>query len=311
MNEILIVGSGALAAYFGARLAASGKSIVMLGTWKEGIQALSEDGICLITDGDEKNFRVTATTEIKSIKSTTQALVLVKSWQTERAADQLAQILDPNGIALTLQNGLGNLEILRDKLGEERTALGVTTTGATLLGPGRVKAGGEGVITLEAHPKLTEIKRALEDAGLELEETGDLEGILWSKLIVNAAINPLTGLLGVPNGFLLNSKTTREIMRTLAEEAAAVAKAKGINLSYQHPAQIVEDVAASTAKNISSTLQDLRRGAPTEIDQINGAIVKEGIELGIPTPNNQIIWKLIKAKVEVMMERDDYGQDTE
>lgn len=305
MNEILIVGSGALAAYFGARLAASGKSIIMLGTWKAGIQALKKDGIRLFSNGEEKRYPVIAISDLEGISGINNAMVLVKSWQTARAAEQLAQVLDPNGIALTLQNGLGNLEVLRSKLGEERTALGVTTTGATLLGPGKVKAGGEGAVTLGVHPRLSELKRALGDAGFIVKETEDPAGILWSKLIVNAAINPLTALLEVPNGYLLKSKNTRELMRSLAEEAAAVAKAKGIPLHIENPTRAVEEVAESTAENISSTLQDIRRGAPTEIDQINGAIVIEGSKLGIPVPINQIVWQLIQAKVEIRANKDE------
>jgi 2-dehydropantoate 2-reductase len=309
MNEILIMGSGALATYFGARLAAAGTSVIMLGRWKEGIHALREDGCRLFVDGKEKRYPVTATTELKAINDISSALVLVKSWQTARAADQLSQVLHSSGIALTLQNGLGNLEILREKLGEERTALGVTTTGATLLGPGKVKAGGEGAITLGAHPRLKELKQALRQAGFVIKETEDLSGILWNKLIVNAAINPLTGLLDIPNGALLKSATTRNLIKLLAEEAAAVAEAKGIDLDCQNPAQAVEEVAASTAENISSTLQDIRRGAPTEIDQINGAIVQEGLLASIPVPVNQIIWQLIQAKVEIMVNKDENSQD--
>ena len=299
------MGSGALAAYFGARLAASGKSVIMLGTWEEGIQALQNEGILLHEDGEEERYPVTAIFEAKDINNIHSALVLVKSWQTARAADQLAQVLDPNGIALTLQNGLGNLEILQSKLGKERTALGVTTTGATLLGPGKVKSGGEGIVTLGVHPRLKIIKRTLRDAGFVIKETEDPAAILWSKLVVNAAINPLTALLDIPNGMLLKSEITRKLMKLLAEEAAAVAKAKGISLSYRNPAQVVEEVAASTAENISSTLQDIRRGAPTEIDQINGAIVKEGLKMGVPVPANQIVWQLIQAKVELITNNDE------
>ena len=309
MNEILIMGSGALATYFGARLAAAGTSVIMLGTWKEGIQALREDGCRLFVDGKENRYPVTATTELGAINDIYSALVLVKSWQTGRAADQLSQVLNTSGVALTLQNGLGNLEVLRDKLGEERTALGVTTTGATLLGPGKVKEGGEGAITLGTHPRLKELKKALQEAGFVIKETEDPSGILWSKLIVNAAINPLTGLLGIPNGALLRSATARNLIKLLAEEAAAVAEAKGIDLDLRNPAQVVEDVAASTAENISSTLQDIRRGAPTEIDQINGAIVQEGLRTGIPVPVNQIIWQLIQAKVEIMVNKDENSQE--
>ena len=299
------MGSGALAAYFGARLAASGKSVIMLGTWEEGIQALQNEGILLHEDGEEERYPVTAIFEAKDINNIHSALVLVKSWQTVRAANQLAQVLDPKGIALTLQNGLGNLEILQSKLGKERTALGVTTTGATLLGPGKVKSGGEGIVTLGVHPRLKIIKRTLRDAGFVIKETEDPAAILWSKLVVNAAINPLTALLDIPNGMLLKSEITRKLMKLLAEEAAAVAKAKGISLSYRNPAQVVEEVAASTAENISSTLQDIRRGAPTEIDQINGAIVKEGLKMGVPVPANQIVWQLIQAKVELITNNDE------
>ena len=299
------MGSGALAAYFGARLAASGKSVIMLGTWEEGIQALQNEGILLHEDGEEERYPVTAIFEAKDINNIHSALVLVKSWQTARAANQLAQVLDPKGIALTLQNGLGNLEILQSKLGKERTALGVTTTGATLLGPGKVKSGGEGIVTLGVHPRLKIIKRTLRDAGFVIKETEDPAAILWSKLVVNAAINPLTALLDIPNGMLLKSEITRKLMKLLAEEAAAVAKAKGISLSYRNPAQVVEEVAASTAENISSTLQDIRRGAPTEIDQINGAIVKEGLKMGVPVPANQIVWQLIQAKVELITNNDE------
>jgi 2-dehydropantoate 2-reductase len=305
MDEILIVGSGALASYFGARLAASGLSVTMLGTWKESIQAINQNGIHFFVDGEESRYPVRATSRIEDINQVSTALVLVKSWQTERAADQLVELLDPKGIVLTLQNGLGNLEIIRSKLGEKRTALGVTTTGATLLGPGKVKAGGEGIITLGTHPRLKGLIEAFQKAGFETNETEDLDGILWSKLIVNAAINPLTALLEVPNGYLLQSEIARDILKSLANEAAAVAEAKGISLSYQNPSQAVEKVAALTAENISSTLQDIRRGAPTEIDQINGAIVEQALDLGVPVPVNQIVWQLIRAKVELLLVKDE------
>ena len=144
MTDILIVGTGAMALLFGSRLASSGVKVTLLGTWKAGIKSLQDRGIRVVGEIRENSYPVKATSDIKDIKKVSLALVLVKSWQTERAAQQLSNLLHPDGLALTLQNGLGNLGILSDLLGEERTMQGVTTYGATLLEPGLVRPGGEG-----------------------------------------------------------------------------------------------------------------------------------------------------------------------
>ena len=308
MTEILIMGSGAMALYFGARLVSAGTNVTLIGSWTEGINALQKNGIRVTEKKGEKRYPVTATSEINSINKKNIALVLVKSWQTARAAQQLSEILELDGIALTLQNGVGNLEILRDALGEDRTAQGVTTIGATLLEPGLVRLGGDGVINLESHPKMSTIMHVLGKAGFKIEEVTDISKIVWSKLVINAAINPLTALLGVPNGHLLKSPAAKEIMIAAANEAARVASAKGIDLNYQYPDKAVEEVALTTAGNISSMLQDIKRGAPTEIEYINGAIIKEGNKLGIPVPWNDILYKLVKSKVDLHdMERYENG----
>jgi 2-dehydropantoate 2-reductase len=226
------------------------------------------------------------------------ALVLVKSWQTGRAARQLAECLAPSGVALTLQNGLGNREALANVLGEERVALGVTTLGANLLGPGRVRPAGDGTIYLEDHPRLEPLVDLLRNAGLSVEIVPDPEGLVWGKLAINAAINPLTALLEVPNGELLERPSARLLMGELACEAAAAAGALGIRLPYPDPVAAVEAVARRTTANRSSMLQDVQRGAPTEIDAICGAIVKAGEKLGVPVPVNRTFWRLIKARVE-------------
>ena len=134
-------------------------------------------------------------------------------------------------MAITLQNGLGNREILVKELGESRVALGTITIGATLLGPGLVKAGGEGTISIEAHPALGPIEEALKSANFKVDIVDDARSMVWSKLIINAAINPLTALLKVTNGELLERPAARGLMRALAEEAASVASAEKVNLA--------------------------------------------------------------------------------
>src|SRR5574341_314120 len=142
MTDILIVGTGALATLFASRLTQAGCRVIMLGTWPEGIRALRENGARLVdANGSEQTFRVSIADDPKTCRGIKHALVLVKSWQTERAARQLTECLAEDGLAVTLQNGLGNREILAERLGATRVALGTTTTGATLLGPGLVKAG--------------------------------------------------------------------------------------------------------------------------------------------------------------------------
>lgn len=296
MNNILIVGTGALATLFAARLTQTGCNITMLGTWKEGIDALHREGARLVdSKGNEKRFPVHATNDPRECMGTKHAIVLVKAWQTERVAHQLRDCLADDGLALTLQNGLGNRETLIQSLGLDRVSLGSTTTGATLLGPGLVKAGGEGVISLERNQALSPMEEALRSAGFNIQLVDNAQSLIWGKLIVNAAINPLTALLRVKNGELLKRPFAREVMRALARETANVAHAENIVLPFDDPIAKAEDVALKTATNTSSMLQDVLRGAPTEIDAISGAVVRTAEKHRISAPVNWTCWQLVKA----------------
>ena len=297
-QPILIVGTGALATLFAARLSAKGNPITMLGSWEDGLHALNEYGARLVdANTAERAYPVDATNNLEDCKGARYALVLVKSWQTERVATQLADCLAEDGLALTLQNGVGNRELLAEALGLPRVALGVTTTGATLLGPGLARAGGEGVVSVEAHPHLGPLEAALTGAGFNVQVVNDADALVWGKLVINAAINPLTALLRVPNGELLQRPAAHKMMGVLAREAAAVATAQGIHLPFKDAVRAAEDVARKTAANHSSMFQDIRRGAPTEIDAICGAITKTGKKLGVSTPANRICWHLTRASL--------------
>ena len=139
------------------------------------------------------------------------------------------------------------------------------------------------------------MRDVLSEACSTVEMVDDLASLVWSKLVINTAINPLTALLEVENGELLNRKSAKALMAKLALETADVAQALGINLSYEDPVKASEKVAERTAPNHSSMYQDIMRGAPTEIDAICGAIIRSGEQTGVPTPVNRTIWQLVKA----------------
>jgi 2-dehydropantoate 2-reductase len=298
-ESLLIVGTGAMACLFAARLAAAGVGVTMLGAWQEGLEALRVHGVRVMGgDGGERAYPVQVADDPVGCAGARYTLVLVKSWQTSRAARQLAECLAPDGVALTLQNGLGNREALVEVLGAERVALGVTTTGATLVGPGQVRPGGEGTTSLGAHPHLGPLVDLLLRAGFTTEVVPEADDLLWSKLVINAAINPLTALLRCPNGELMARPSARTLMGAAAREAADVAAALGRRLTYADPVAVAEEVARRTAVNHSSMFQDVQRGAPTEIDAICGAIVAAGEECGVPAPVNRTLCLLVKASIE-------------
>lgn len=294
-TPILLVGTGALASLFAARLSEASERVWMLGSWPEGVNALREHGVRLVSDSGETRWPVSVVESGDSLPDVRYAIVLVKAWQTERTAKQLSAILPSHTLVLTLQNGLGNRETLANTLGAERVALGVTTTGATLLAPGVVRPGGEGVITVEENPRLHPLLDALRHAGFTVEMTERPGALLWKKIVINAAINPLTALLRVPNGDLLAQPESRTLLAALAEEAAQVATAEGYPVP--DPVTAAELVAEHTATNHSSMYQDMQRGAPTEIDAICGEIVRRGEKFNIPTPTNRVMWQLVNASI--------------
>lgn len=297
--SVLIVGTGALATLFAARLVVLGIDVTMLGTWQAALDALHKQGAWVVTpDGTRLGGKVKVTSEPAACTGIPWALVLVKSWQTARVARQLATCLPADGLALTLQNGLSNDELLALHLGGRRVAQGVTTTGASLLQPGLARDGGQGQIDLGAHPRLQPLADLLQAAGFPVTIHPDVHALQWGKLVVNAAINPLTTLLEVPNGALLEDPAARIFLHRAAEEVAAVAASLNITLPYPDPPATVDDVARRTATNISSMLQDLQRGAPTEVEAINGEVVRFGRETGIQTPLNHALLAMVHEKVQ-------------
>jgi len=295
-SPILILGTGAMASLFAACLAASGAKVRMLGTWLESIEALNKAGVRLVgMDGVEHSYPVEATNDPLDCVGSRFAIVMVKSFQTKRVAQQLSVCLAEEGLALTLQNGLGNDITLTEILGPQRVASGVTTVGATLVEPGLVRYGGDGVISLGKNERLQSLPEILIKAGFVVETIENTDSLVWGKLVINASINPLTALLEVPNGDLVTNPSARTLMGLVANETTGVSLAKGINLPFPDSVAMVESVAQKTASNQSSMLKDVIRNSPTEIDAINGAVVRVGEAINVAVDINRTLWLLVKT----------------
>lgn len=298
MMNVAIFGTGAMGSLVGARLSPYA-NVTLIGSWKEQIATLNRKGLRLLTAEGEEQIPLRATDDPSTVGKADVALVLTKSAGTLKAARQANSVLAADGIALTLQNGIGNLDCIACEVGMEQAALGITSQGAAVLEPGVVRYAGPGPTYLAIRPDIAhQIKKVAElfdEAGLDPHVAEDVDGLVWGKLAINAAINALTAILTVPNGALLENWWAREMMGEAATETAAVAAAQGIDLPYDDPVERVEMVARMTATNRSSMWQDIARGAPTEIETINGAVMREGQRLGVATPVNHMLYRMVKA----------------
>lgn len=302
--KIAIVGAGAMGSLFGGLLAESGNEVYLLDIWKEHVKAINKNGLWIEGLSGDRFIKIKAVTEPKEIDGISDLIIIfVKSYHTENAAKNISLLVGENTSILTLQNGLGNFEILSNIFGSEKVIAGTTSYGATMLGPGRVRHAGIGPTTIgELNGKITtrieKIARILSQAEIKTKTSDNVLGLVWSKLLINVGINALGVLIRIKNGELVKGKYSLKLQRELVEEALEVAKRKGIKLIHQNIVKEVALICEKTSGNINSMLQDVLKKRKTEIDFINGAIVREGKKLNISTPVNQVITNLIKAVEE-------------
>ncbi len=295
--RIAVAGPGALGLLFGAKLALAGEEVVFYHPDPARTELL-RSGLTLRGAAGERRVAVAATADPAATGSVDLILFLVKSYATAAAAEAIGPFFGPQTVLLTLQNGLGSLECLREVFGAGRVLGGVTSQGATLLAPAIVFHAGNGPTLVGRPPggeKAAAVVAMLDRAGLQAETVEDLEAARWDKLLVSVGINALTALAGVPNGAVANLPAAEEILRAAVGEAERVARAFRVNISPD-PAGRALEVARLTAANHSSMLQDCSRRRPTEVEAINGAIVRLGREMGIPATANLVLANLVRLK---------------
>lgn len=308
--KIAVIGAGAMGGLFGALLSLAGETVVLVDIRLEQVLAINTDGLTIKSGSAEVTAWPRAVSRVEDVAPPDLVLVFVKSSMTREAARSALKILSGDARVLTLQNGLGNAEILAEVVGADRVLVGTTAQGATLLGAGHILHAGSGdthIGRLSGDPDdyCRKVAEVFSCAGIPTFVENSVQSLLWGKLVVNAGINALTALLGFRNGQLADFEETRELVALAVNEAVAVASAAGILMPYPDSVAKVLAVAKATGPNVSSMLQDIRGHRSTEIEAINGAIVREGERLGIPAPVNRTLMLLVQTLQRDASETDD------
>ncbi len=286
--SVCVIGPGAMGCLFAARLARGGVKTILLDYKPDRAKYLAASGIVVEEDNGQFSVKVNCLTKFPP--TCHLVIVLVKSYNTSSLRDL------PSCPVLTLQNGLGNAEKLTNLIGSNKILAGATYEAAYLVDVNRVIHTAAGLTRFGAWTTCSTeyAERVLKQAGFSVEITEAPGQTIWEKAIVNSGINPITALLNIPNGGILDIPEARSLMRDLVVEAVKVATSEGYKFPYSM-IERTEEICRLTRDNFSSMLQDLRTGRKTEIDAICGEILERAQIAGVPTPRMRVVWQLIKA----------------
>ena len=297
--RIAMIGAGAMGSMFGARFARAGADVVLYDLDAAHVAAVASRGLTVKTPQGDLHVALPATGDPLAIGAADCAVVLVDSNATTVAARVIATALPPGAFALTLQNGIGNVEALVEVLGSARVVAGTTYNSAARLGPGTVLHSNAGETTIgeldgTASPRVAALADLFRAAGLPIAVSDNVLGHIWMKFVLNAAINPVAAITGFRPGEIVRNDAARSLLEKALAEILAVVDARGVRLPEEDPWSAVLDHAYERY-NRPSMLQHVEEGRRTEIDALNGALVAEAGRLGIPCPVNAAIVLSVKA----------------
>jgi 2-dehydropantoate 2-reductase len=305
--KIAVMGAGAVGCYFGGLLARAGHDVVLIAR-PAHVEAIAQNGLRMQTTTFDEKVRIAASTDVAAAQGAELVLFCVKSQATEEAGALLAPHLSPGALVMTLQNGVDNADRLRAVLPHQRVAATVVYVATEMAGSGYVRHHGRGELLIEPVGSGTAgslsseaAVRVLNLAGVMATLSENVRGALWTKLILNCAYNAVSAIAQLPYGRAVQGEGIKDVMRDVVAECLAVAKAEGVEPAGDVHS-VVDGLAASMPAQFSSTAQDLARSKPSEIDYLNGLIVRRGEAAGIATPANCVLWslvKLIEAKAAV------------
>jgi 2-dehydropantoate 2-reductase len=305
--KIYMLGSGALGSALGGVLTEGGNEVWLVDAWAEHVDAMNRKGLTLRDGGVDRTVKVKARTAADGIGAADLIIVLVKSFHTREAIENAGAILGPDTVVMSLQNGLGHEEILAEVVGREHVLAGKTYAGGVLLGPGHVIAGTKGKYTYIGEldgtitDRATRIAETFTRAGLQTEVSANIMGTMWDKLLINIATGALSSITRLPYGGLYSVPELKECALAAVAEGIRVAKALGVKLT----SEVAEDAWNLAAEGLpkefkTSMLQSIEKGTPTEIDFINGSVVRWGERAKVATPVNKALVACVKG-IELWM----------
>ena len=289
--QVAVIGAGAVGCYYGGLLLRAGHDVTFIGR-QTHVDAINARGLLLDTQSFKGHLPAKAATDAAALASPDLVLFCVKSADTEEAGRSLAGRLRPETSILSLQNGVDNPQRLLGVTGHP-VIPAVVYVGSEMAGPGHVRHHGGGDLAIGASPASETLAQTLDAAGIRTTIADDIETTLWSKLVINCAFNALSAVAGISYGPMLEVEGTRDVVASAVQEAVTVARASGVSMPDDLLERIMK-IPAAMPNQMSSTAQDLARGKPSEIDFLNGYVVRKGAELGIPTPTNHALQVMVK-----------------
>jgi 2-dehydropantoate 2-reductase len=289
--KVAVIGAGAVGCYYGGLLLRAGHDVTFIGR-QPHVDAINAHGLLLDTKTFKGHLPAKAATDATALASPDLVLVCVKSADTEQAGRALAGRLRPETSILSLQNGVDNALRLQSVTGHAVISA-VVYVGSEMAGPGHIRHHGGGDLAIGASAASEALAQTLEAAGIHTTISDDIEVTLWSKLVINCAFNALSAVADISYGPMLEVEGARDVVTRAVQEAIAVAQACGVALPDDLLAKIL-NIPTMMPQQKSSTAQDLARGKPSEIDFLNGHVVRKGAELGIPTPTNHALQVMVK-----------------
>jgi len=294
--RVAVLGAGAVGCYFGGMLARAGHPVTLIGRATH-VEVFRKSGLHFEALKFDEQVPVEASTSAEAVRGAKLVLFCVKSTDTDAAAVEMAPFLDADALVANLQNGVDNAERIQARIAQP--VIPACVYAATeMAGPGHLRHHGRGDLvigTLGCTPAeaLARVKECFEAAGVPVAISENVAAELWAKLVANCAYNAVSAISQLPYGVMIESPGVRELMRDVTDEVVAVAKADGIRM-LPDVLERVYGIAKAMPTQHSSTAQDLARGKPTEIDHLNGYVVRRGEALGVATPANRALWALVK-----------------
>src|SRR5574341_870275 len=289
--KVAVMGAGAVGCYYGGMLARAGHDVTLIGR-AQHVEAMRRSGLRMDMQSFQGSVPVQASAEPAAVRGARLVLFTVKSPDTESAGAAMAAHLDRDAVVLSLQNGVDNAERLAAVLAREVVSA-VVYVATEMAGPGHVKHLGRGELVIGPSRQSGELVEMFGVAGVPVQVSDNVAGALWLKLIVNCAYNALSAITQMPYGRLVQGAGVEAVMRDVVHECLAVARAARVDVSGD-AWQAVQRIAQSMPGQLSSTAQDLARGKRSEIDHLNGVVVRKGEALGVATPVNRVLLALVK-----------------